>query len=69
MERDSSSASIHLGLRGEVEYRAMLGILSQSDDSEEDIAVEVQERLKTALRQWAQADESVITPDRCRRRR
>lgn len=54
--------SIHLSLRGEVEYRVMLGILSDSDDREDDLALEVRARLKTALKQWVEADRDVISP-------
>lgn len=52
---------IHLGLRGEVEYRTMLGIVSGSDDFADDFPLEVRSRLKIALRQWVQADAETIT--------
>jgi len=52
----------HLSLRGEVEYRVMLGILTDSDDREEEIAADVRARLKSALKQWAQADRETIAP-------
>jgi mono/diheme cytochrome c family protein len=54
--------TIHLSLRGEVEYRVLLAKLSDADDADDDITRAAQRRLKTALRQWAEADAEAITP-------
>src|SRR5262249_7593598 len=53
---------IHLSLRGEVEYRVMLSLLSDADDADDDMRVAVSRRLKTSLRQWTDADAETITP-------
>ncbi|MCE9531775.1 MAG: cytochrome c [Planctomycetes bacterium] len=56
------SFTIYLGLRGEVEYRILYGLLSQSDEMDDDLAVEARSLLRSALRQWVRADEERITP-------
>ena len=65
-ERDLMIAyTIHLSLRGEVEFRLLLGLLSPGGDvgdTEDDIAAEAGAFLKAALRQWVQADGDAITP-------
>jgi mono/diheme cytochrome c family protein len=53
--------TIHLSLRGEVEYRTTLARLAD-DDREDDIAAEARSRLKTALQQWVDADSARIVP-------
>ncbi len=61
-ERDLLTAySIHLSVRGEVEYRLLLGALAPDGDLD-DIAAEADAFLKSALQQWAQADGEAITP-------
>jgi mono/diheme cytochrome c family protein len=51
---------IHLSLRGEVEYKVMLELLSEGEDTAEGIEEAVQARLRSALTQWVAADNDVI---------
>jgi mono/diheme cytochrome c family protein len=56
------SYTIHLGVRGEVEYRMMRRLLSHQDDSDDDLVAEMRGTLTTVLRQWAEADVATIAP-------
>ncbi len=56
------SYMIHLGIRGEVEYRMMRRLLSQQDDPDDDMRAELQITLKAVLRQWVEADRETIAP-------
>ena len=63
------SYTIHLGVRGEVEFLLMRALLSHNDDVDDDLAAEMRGELKTVLRQWVQArqrDNRAL--HRCRRR-
>lgn len=54
--------TIHLSLRGEVEYRIMRSILSQSDEVEDRMIDAVRSRLNVALNQWCAANEEMLEP-------
>ena len=56
--------TIHLSIRGEVEYRVMRAILADGDDREDDMALEVRSRLRGVLAQWVEADRSEIAPSK-----
>jgi len=56
------SYTIHLGIRGEVEYRVMRRLLSQQDDPDDDLQAEIRGALKSVLQQWAEADSATIAP-------
>jgi mono/diheme cytochrome c family protein len=54
---------IHLSVRGEVEYRVSLALLSECDAGPDgDIVSDAEKRLKRALRDWAAAQEGGIEP-------
>jgi mono/diheme cytochrome c family protein len=54
--------SIFLSLRGEVEFRLLLGLLGPGGDLDDNLAVEADVLLKTAMRQWLEADRDRIIP-------
>jgi len=54
------SYTIHLSLRGEVEYRLLLDLLNQEDM--DNVATEARSYLRSALRQWLAADIERIAP-------
>jgi len=56
------SYTIHLGVRGEVEFRLMRGILSHNNDMDDDLAAELRSALKIVLQQWVNADGEAIAP-------
>jgi mono/diheme cytochrome c family protein len=54
---------IHLSLRGEVEYRVMRSLLSETDEPpDENLQRELAAVLSNSLRQWAQAEDDRISP-------
>lgn len=54
---------VHLSVRGEVEYRVMRSLLSDTDEPpDDDLKREVATVMRTLLRQWVEADQDRLAP-------